>query len=392
MKTLLRHGRCALLLGWALTSGAAMVHAQALYWLDTNYPTPTLNVSDPNGLGVQSLALSAGTLPEGLAAEITGELYFTESAWTNAHVNRGAINLSQVMPIVSGGSALRGIAVDPAAQLIYWTASNLVTGAALYRSSTTGASPTLLATLPPGANPRGIAIDHSGGKLYWTDFDLNAIYRANLDGTGMTAWLPLLAGEAPYGIAFEAASHSIYWTEYGAGLICRAPTGGPPTTTLVIGLTNPTYLALDPVAGRMFWVDGNGSAQRLNRANLNGSSAAILPPVLTTYGGLAYLTNTTSAAPGPTLPAEFALKLWPTPSGGEVHVAFELPRPSVIRLRVFDLQGREVATLADESMPPGRYERTWSGKSRGRLAPAGVYVIRMEVEGRSLNRRIVITP
>jgi hypothetical protein len=388
MRTLLRSCRFALLLVPALVAGAATAQAQALYWLDTNYGAPTLNTSDANGFVVSSVSLTPGTLPEGLAVEPDGALYFTESAWTNARVNRGAINLSQIMPIVTGRSALRGIAVDPVSQLIYWISSNLATGASIYRSTTTGGSPTLLLMLP-AANPRGLAIDHAGGKIYWTDFDQNVIYRANLDGTGMVLWLP--TGPGPYGIAVDPGGQMVYWTEYNSGSIRRAPTTGGGALLVEPGLVDPTYLALDPGGGHIYWADGDGTGQRLNRANLIGGATTILPPALATYGGLAFLSNTTAEVPEATLPAQFALRLWPIPAGGEVHVAFDLPRSSAIRLRVFDLQGREIANLADESLPPGRYERAWDGDSRGRRVAAGVYLIRMDVEGRSLNRRVVIT-
>ena len=49
-------------------------------------------------------------------------------------------------------------------------------------------------------------------------------------------------------------------------------------------------------------------------------------------------------------------------------------------LRVFDLAGRLVRTLAeDESLAAGEHRRVWDGKDRaGRPASAGVYLVRLE--------------
>ena len=45
----------------------------------------------------------------------------------------------------------------------------------------------------------------------------------------------------------------------------------------------------------------------------------------------------------------------------------------VVRLSVYDLLGREVAVLLNDSRAPGRYEVTWDAAN----LPSGVYVYRM---------------
>jgi hypothetical protein len=89
---------------------------------------------------------------------------------------------------------------------------------------------------------------------------------------------------------------------------------------------------------------------------------------------------------------EFALgAISPTPTPGKARIAFALPREARIRVSVMDLQGREVATVADGVYPSGRHEAVWNGRGTRGALPAGVYVVRMSVPGRSFARRMIVT-
>jgi hypothetical protein len=86
-----------------------------------------------------------------------------------------------------------------------------------------------------------------------------------------------------------------------------------------------------------------------------------------------------------TAPAAFTLNdARPNPSKASAVIPFELYDRLYVKLTVYDISGRKVATLAEEWMPPGAHERTVSG-----LAP-GVYIYRLEAENYSEARKIVI--
>jgi hypothetical protein len=382
----------ALLLVAAIALPAAPAQAQSLYWLDTQYPMPTLSRSTLDGLGVFSIALAPGTLPEGLATAASGRVYWTEAAWSNAKIHRVADDLNGDVALVSGASVLRGLAVDDTAQMLYWTSSNLAAGSTIQRSTLTGAGATTLIALPAAANPRGIAVNHAAGRIYWADFDQDAIYSANLDGTMAGVWLGLATGSAPYGVTVDPATQGVYWTEYGSGMLRRADAAGTNVTSILMGLANPTYVAFEAAAGRLYWTEGGAGAQRIRRANVNGSGLVTLPPPLATYGGIAIGSGAVVAVEAAELPTEFAIdRVWPTPSRGPLRLAFSLPRDADVRLVVMDVQGREVAVLADGLVPAGRHERLWSGRTRGGSAPAGIYFARLTAEARSWVRRVVLT-
>jgi hypothetical protein len=80
----------------------------------------------------------------------------------------------------------------------------------------------------------------------------------------------------------------------------------------------------------------------------------------------------------------------PNPLHGAGRLGFALPRAAHLRLSVLDVQGREVAVLAEGTYEAGRHQVAWDGPAAGRVGP-GLYFVRLSVAGRSLVRRTVVT-
>ena len=73
---------------------------------------------------------------------------------------------------------------------------------------------------------------------------------------------------------------------------------------------------------------------------------------------------------------------WPTPTGGPVTVAWGLAQPSQVTLEVYNLAGRKVRTLVQESLPAGSHSFLWDGRDAdGRRASQGIYLVRMRFAG-----------
>lgn len=90
-------------------------------------------------------------------------------------------------------------------------------------------------------------------------------------------------------------------------------------------------------------------------------------------------------------PEAFALyPSQPNPSTQAARIRFDLPRDTHVRLEVFDLQGRQVARLADGTFPAGRHCAEWDGRgaSRTKVQP-GVYVYRLEAGAFRSQRKLV---
>ena len=75
----------------------------------------------------------------------------------------------------------------------------------------------------------------------------------------------------------------------------------------------------------------------------------------------------------------------PNPFTRATTIRFRLPAAGPVRLDVFDLAGRQVARLLDETRPAGEQAVAWEP---GALA-TGVYYVRLEAAGRTVAARCV---
>ncbi len=84
------------------------------------------------------------------------------------------------------------------------------------------------------------------------------------------------AGTHPNGLALNAEAGYLYWTN-DEGHIRRSALDGSGMITLLSGLGRPTYLSLDPIHGRLYWInEGNPPAKHILRANTDGTGQEIL--------------------------------------------------------------------------------------------------------------------
>lgn len=75
-------------------------------------------------------------------------------------------------------------------------------------------------------------------------------------------------------------------------------------------------------------------------------------------------------------------------SAGSVALEFQLPRPGIASLRVFDTSGRLVRRMFD-GQAAGPVRITWNGvDDAGVTASSGVYLIRLEADGRVAVRKV----
>jgi hypothetical protein len=89
-------------------------------------------------------------------------------------------------------------------------------------------------------------------------------------------------------------------------------------------------------------------------------------------------------------PVAFALSVHPNPSIGPTKVEYALPRQAPVKLRVFDVAGREVARLVDGMQPAGRHLANWNGLVAATQMRSGIYVIRYETPAGNWTRRLAL--
>jgi len=86
-------------------------------------------------------------------------------------------------------------------------------------------------------------------------------------------------------------------------------------------------------------------------------------------------------------PKEFSLgQNYPNPFNPTTTLSFVIGHSSFVSLKVFALNGREVATIVNESLPAGKHVRTFDANG---LA-SGVYLSRLDAGGRSAARKLLL--
>lgn len=80
----------------------------------------------------------------------------------------------------------------------------------------------------------------------------------------------------------------------------------------------------------------------------------------------------------------------PNPFGATTRLAFTLAHDGRATVRVFDVRGRAVRTLARGAFAAGTHALAWDGRdNHGATAGAGVYFVRLEADGVARTRRVV---
>ena len=120
------------------------------------------------------------------------------------------------------------------------------------------------------------------------------------------------------------------------------------------------------------WIDGR-----------NGTGADIFALQIQEAG-------TVSVPPAQVPVALTLVRATPNPTRGAFTLRFALPRPARVDLAIFDLSGRRVRDLVAGSLSPGEHEMTWDRRADdGRSAGAGLYLARLEVDGRASTAKLV---
>lgn len=131
------------------------------------------------------------------------------------------------------------------------------------------------------------------------------------------------------------------------------------------GEFEPPYFAVEAVSSRLAWISGNGEILH----TINGGGIAGVQPV--------------SAE----IPTKFGLEQnYPNPFNPATKIHFRIPSSGSTTLRVYDVLGREVASLIDGFLPSGYFQADFDAS---RLA-SGVYLYRLVWEGKSVTRKMLV--
>jgi len=77
---------------------------------------------------------------------------------------------------------------------------------------------------------------------------------------------------------------------------------------------------------------------------------------------------------------------YPNPFNPTTTISYKLPATSHIKLKVFDIRGREVSSLVNEVQSPGIYSFLWNADK----FPSGIYIYRLTAGGILLTRKMIL--
>jgi hypothetical protein len=92
------------------------------------------------------------------------------------------------------------------------------------------------------------------------------------------------------------------------------------------------------------------------------------------------------------LPGKFELSQnYPNPFNPETQISFSLEHDGLVTLKIYDILGRDIRTLADQTLAKGRYSLIWDGRDySGNNAPSGTYFYKLASEGYSDTKKMTL--
>ena len=187
-----------------------------------------------------------------------------------------------------------------------------------------------------------------------------------------------LAPRAPSGMVVDATASSVKLTwdepadaDFKFFSVYRGTTSGFTPATPLATTTEPTYVDNSVAAGNYYFYV-------VTATDFAGNQGV----------GSAEATASVSVANESTgLPTEFALNQnYPNPFNPTTTISFDVPATSEITITVYDILGRQVETLVNESMAAGRHTVQMDGSS----LTSGLYIVRMRTGNRVFERSIVL--
>jgi hypothetical protein len=77
---------------------------------------------------------------------------------------------------------------------------------------------------------------------------------------------------------------------------------------------------------------------------------------------------------------------YPNPFNPITLISFTLPSASVVSLNIFDILGREVATVVSEKLSAGSYSRQWNAANM----PSGIYFCRLQAGSLTQTKKLIL--
>jgi flagellar hook assembly protein FlgD len=82
---------------------------------------------------------------------------------------------------------------------------------------------------------------------------------------------------------------------------------------------------------------------------------------------------------------------YPNPFNTETVITYSIPKSGKVVISIYDLLGRKIKMLVSENKASGKHFVKWNGRDETNVQlPSGIYFYRMETEGYSTTKKMVL--
>ncbi|CAN5608364.1 hypothetical protein BH23BAC4_BH23BAC4_09130 [soil metagenome] len=360
-----------------------------LFWIDDD----GIQRVDP-GKAAQRIVGTGSALPMGLAVDTAaGSLYWTQLQLDEPDEDEGLASIWRVLAdgsdavvvapeIICGMTSVHGCAL--AGDWVYWSNDSICSGFGRVMPGEGGTAAETFFTAP--WHVHRFALDVEGGFIYWTASHFNSseysIRRGTLEAEDSVTLV--LLDESPQGIALDMENAHLYWSQ--GNRIMRSDLDGNEVQEVLDSGASITHLELF-TDGRLYWSAVHNLIRRANRDG-SGMEDFYQIPAEAGFRGFALYDpdHSSSSTPGATPSGVVLEQSYPNPATGAATIHFELAESAQVRLEVFDLLGRRVATLVDGPTSSGSQSVTFDTSG----LPSGVYVYRLTSGATVVERRLTV--
>ena len=149
-------------------------------------------------------------------------------------------------------------------------------------------------------------------------------------------------------------------------------------------------LTYDDTAPWPLQADGIGATLALNSPELDNAIAQNWSASIKhgSPGSVNQIITAVEALAFESIPASFLLEQnYPHPFNHATTISFQIPNRNHVRIKIFDIMGREVVTLIDKEFEAGIHHINWNASASN---ASGVYFYRLWTNGFSQIRRMLL--
>jgi glucose/arabinose dehydrogenase len=241
-------------------------------------------------------------------------------------------------------------------------------------------------------NPWRFSFDEATGNLWLADVGQNEWEEVNIVRKGRNYGWPFMEGNECFSPSTcDTAGMNlalplyVYDHDFGSASVTGGCVYRGPSQSAFWG----RYIFADYITGMLATLtwDGTGAPVRetipfeMNGIVSFGVDDAGELYVARVLDGTIYRFDTATSVDTPPLHA--ALAVVPNPFGAQTVLELNLERRASMVVDIYDVRGRHVRRLSDETRAAGAHAIPWDGRDDGaRAVPAGVYFGRVAVDGR----------